>query len=158
MAKTRTVAGAGTIAIAVLVLIFGSQPVVEWVNRHTKATSVPGWFLRVLAWPRWAFGPDDNSNAAMRRLLSEDIRALLLIALVAVLLAAAAKSVTGGFGAFLLGWGVVMLAAALAAFLTGFILADPSFLGALELAAQGSRYGLFAGWIVGAVTVTGKAA
>jgi hypothetical protein len=157
MARTRTVAGAGTIGTALLVLLFGSQPVVEWVGKHTQPDEALGWFLRVLTWPRWAFGPVDGSAAAMRRLLADDLRALLLILFVALILAIGAKSASG-VSAFILGWAAVIFAAALAAFITAFILADPSLLGALQLAAAGSAYGLFAGWIVGAITATGKAA
>jgi hypothetical protein len=158
MARTRTVAGAGTLGIAALVLIGGSQPVAEWVDRHTSANTAWGWFLRVLTWPRWALGPDDKSNSAMRRLLSQDLRALLLIVFVALIIAFAAKSVTGGGGAFLLGWAAVVFGSALAAFITAFILTSPSLLQSFQLAAEGSQYGLFAGWIVGAITATGKAA
>ena len=157
MARTRTVAGAGTIGTALLVLLFGNQAVVEWVGRHSQPDEALGWFLRVLTWPRWAFGPVDGSAAAMRRLLAEDLRALLLILFVALILAVAAKSASG-ISAFILGWAAVIFAAALAAFITAFILTDPSLIGALQLAAAGSAYGLFAGWIVGAITATGKAA
>lgn len=158
MAKTRTVAGAGTLGAALLVLIFGSQPVAEWVDRHTKPGEAWGWFLRVLTWPRWAVGPDDNSSAATRKLLSEDLRAVLLILFVALILVVVAKGVTGGAAAFMLGWAALIFGAALAAFLTAFILASPTLLGALGLAASASAFGLFAGWIVGIITVTGKAA
>ncbi|NUT37899.1 MAG: hypothetical protein HOV79_33040 [Hamadaea sp.] len=157
MARTRTVAGAGTIGTAVLVLLFGSQPVVEWVNRHTQPDEALGWFLRVLTWPRWAFGPVDGSAGAMRRLLADDLRALLIILFVALILAVGAKS-AAGVSAFILGWAALIFAAALAAFVTAFILSDPTLLNALQLAAAGSAYGLFAGWIVGAITATGKAA
>lgn len=158
MARTRTVAGAGTLGAALLVLIFGSQPVAEWVDRHTNPDGAWGWFLRVLTWPRWAVGPDDNSSAAMRKLLSQDLRALLLILFVALILGFAAKSVTGGGGAFILGWAALMLGAAFAAFVTAFILSGPTLRHALELAADGAAYGLFAGWLVGIITATGKAA
>jgi hypothetical protein len=158
MAKNRTVAGAGTLGAALLVLIFGSQPVAEWVDRHTNPGKAWGWFLRVLTWPRWAVGPDDNSSAAMRKLLSQDLRAVLLILFVALILAVVAKGVTGGGAAFILGWAALIFGAALAAFLTAFILASPSLLNALGLAAAASAFGLFAGWIVGIITATGKAA
>jgi len=157
MARTRTVAGAGTIGTALLVLLFGSQPIVEWVSKHTQSDEALGWFLRVLTWPRWALGPVDGSAGSMRRLLADDLRALLLILFVALILAVGAKSASG-VSAFILGWAAVIFAAALAAFVTAFILANPTLLNALQLAAAGSAYGLFAGWIVGAITATGKAA
>src|SRR5215813_4862736 len=102
MARTRTVAGAGTITTAALVLIFGNQIVTEWIDRHSKEGTVWGWFLRVLSWPRWAFQPRDSSNAALRDLLAQDLRALFLILFVALILTVAAKTVSGGAGGFLL--------------------------------------------------------
>jgi hypothetical protein len=158
MARTRTVTGIGVIATAVLVLLFGNQAVVEWVSNHTTANTVWGWFLRVLTWPHWAFGPVDGSSAAMRRLLADDLRALLLILFVAVILALVSKAVNGGLGGFVLGWSALIFASALAAFITAFIITNPSLLGALEVAANGSTYGLFVGWIVGAAAATAKSA
>jgi ABC-type uncharacterized transport system permease subunit len=158
MARTRTVAGAGVVATAGLVLIFGNQAFTEWVERHTRGDSVWGWFLRLLAWPRWAVGPRDDSTGAMRDLLASDLRALLLIVFVAVILAVVARSVTGGAGGFFLGWSALIFASALAAFITEFITSHPTVLHALGSAAAGSAYGLFAGWIVGILTATAKSA
>ncbi|WP_212839365.1 hypothetical protein [Catellatospora sp. IY07-71] len=158
MARTRTVTGAGIIATAALVLIFGNQPFTEWVYRHTSEDTAWGWFLRVLCWPHWAFGPVDGSSGAMRRLLADDLRALLLILFVAVILGVVSKAVSGGAGGFLLGWSALIFASALAAFLTAFIIANPTFIGALKAAHAGSAYGLFVGWIVGAATGTAKGA
>jgi hypothetical protein len=158
MARTRTVAGAGTVATAALVLLFGNQPFTEWVDKRALDTPDTAWefFLRTLTWPRWAFGPSDNSNEAMRRLLAEDLRAILLIVFVGVILAWVSKSVVGGVGGFFLGWAAVVFGSALAAFLTAFIVSNPSLLGALQVAGAGSAYGLFVGWIVGAVTAGAK--
>jgi hypothetical protein len=156
--RSRTTAGAGVIATAALVLIFGNQAFTEWVHNHTQQNSVWGWFLRVLCWPRWAFGPTDNSSGAMRQLLADDLRALLLVVFVAVILGVVAKSVTGGGGGFFLGWSALVFASALAAFLTQFLTSHPSLLTALAVAAQGSAYGLFIGWVVGAFTATAKGA
>ncbi|MBV1854198.1 hypothetical protein [Catellatospora tritici] len=158
MAKARTVTTLGIIATAALVLVFGNQPFVEWVHNHTNPDSAWGWFLRVLTWPQWAFGPIDGSSRAMRQLLANDLRALLLILFVALILGVVAKAVTGGAGGFFLGWSALIFASALAAFLTSFIIANPTLVGAFQTAAGGSAYGLFAGWIVGAVTATAKAA
>jgi hypothetical protein len=158
MARTRTVTGAGIIATAALVLIFGNQPFTEWVHRHTSSDTAWGWFLRVLTWPRWAFGPVDGSSGAMRRLLADDLRALLLILFVALILGVVSKAVTGGAGGFFLGWSALIFASALAAFLTSFIIANPTLIGAFQTAAAGSAYGLFIGWVVGAVAGTAKGA
>jgi hypothetical protein len=157
MARTRTVAGAGTIATAALVLIFGNPPVTEYLDRHTTQDgSAWNWFLHTLTWPRWAFGPADGTSEAMRSLLAQDLRALMLIAFVALILAGVSKSVTGGAGGFFMGWAALVFASALAAFITAFIISNPTLVGAFMLAAQGSAYGLFVGWIVGAVTAGAK--
>ncbi|HEX6869920.1 MAG TPA: hypothetical protein VF163_02380, partial [Micromonosporaceae bacterium] len=104
MKGTRTIAGAGVIATTVLVLLFGNQAVTEWIPRHTSPNDVWGWFLRTLSWPSWAFGPRNDTSAAMRDLLAHDLRALFLILFVAVILSIVAKSISGGGGAFFLGW------------------------------------------------------
>ncbi len=154
--RSRTATAAGVIATVLLVLIFGNQAFTEWVGRHTHANTVWGWFLRVLCWPTWAFGPTDNSGRAARVLLAHDLRAFLLIVFVAVILALTAKSISGGAGAFVLGWASLVFASALAAFLTAFITADASWLGAFAVASAGSAYGLFVGWIVGIAVASGK--
>jgi hypothetical protein len=149
MANSRTVTSAGVIATGALVLIFGNQAVTEWIGRHTNASSPHGRFLRILAWPSWVLGPRDGSSAAMRDMLGQDLRALLLVVFVAILLSIVGKSISGGAGAFFLGWSVLIFASALAAFVTRFIMSDPTFVQALDAAAAASAYGLFAGWIVG---------
>jgi hypothetical protein len=154
MSRTRTVSG--VITTAALVLLFGNQAVTEWVARHTDPGSVWGWFLRQLTWPAWAFGPRDDSAGAGRAVLADDLKALLLIAFVAAILAMVASSISGGSGGFILGWASLIFASALAAFLTAFIISSPTFIGALERAAAGSTYGLFVGWIVGITTAGGK--
>jgi hypothetical protein len=156
MARTRTVSGAGVIATAALVLLFGNQAATEWIGAHTSPDTVWGWFLRTLSWPAWAFGPRNDSTGAVRDLLAQDLRALFLVLFVALILGIVAKSVSGGVGGFVLGWATLIFASALAAFLTAFIVSSPTFLGALGAAAAGSAYGLFVGWIVGIVTSTAK--
>ncbi|HET6215035.1 MAG TPA: hypothetical protein VFE14_19375 [Micromonosporaceae bacterium] len=150
--RTRTVTGAGIIATVALVLIFGNQAFTEWADRHTSASTGWGWFMRVLSWPRWTIG------GPVRDMLRDDLRALLLIAFVAVILGMFGKAVSGGAGGFLLGWSALIFASALAAFLTAFINSNASLLGGFTAAAAGSTYGLFAGWIVGALTGTAKGA
>jgi hypothetical protein len=139
----------------ILVLVFGNQAFTEWVFRHTNASTVWGWFLRILTWPAWAFGPRDSSTAATRDLLAQDLRAILLIVFVALVLGVSAKSATGG-GAFVLGWASLIFGSALAAFLTAFIASSSTWLGAFGAAAAGSAYGLFVGWIVGAAVAGAK--
>jgi len=154
--RTRTVAGAGVLATALLVLLFGNQAVTEWVDKHTRSDSAWGWFLDKLTWPAWALGPRNGSTAAMRDLLAADLRALFLVLFVALILGLAAKSIAGGAAGFFIGWASLIFAAALAAFVTAFIIANPSLIGALQAAQSGSGYGLFVGWIVGIATATAK--
>jgi hypothetical protein len=156
MSRTRTVTGAGIIATAALVLLFGNQAVTEWIPAHTSSGTFWGWFLRKLSWPAWAFGPRNDSASAMRDLLAQDLRALFLVVFVALILGLVAKSIVGGAGGFILGWATLVFASALAAFLTAFIITNPTFIGALEAASAGSAYGLFVGWIVGIATGTAK--
>jgi hypothetical protein len=156
MSRTRTITGAGVIATVVLVLLFGNQAVTEWTVRHTSPDSVWGWFLRKLSWPAWAFGPRNDTADAMRDLLAQDLRALFLILFVALILGLVAKAILAGAGAFVLGWAALVFASALAAFLTAFVISNPTFLGALDAAAAGSAYGLFVGWLVGIATSTAK--
>ncbi|GAA2342421.1 hypothetical protein [Dactylosporangium salmoneum] len=156
--RSRTATGAGVLATLLLVLIFGNQIFTEWVDRHSDGSTVWGFFLRMLAWPRWWISPRDDSGAAARELLANDLRALLLILFVALVLAIAAKTVAGGAGAVIIGWGALIFAAALAAFTTTFILANPTMLSALQGATGASGYGLWVGWIVGIAVAAGKKA
>jgi hypothetical protein len=132
-------------ATLVLVLAFGNQAFTEWVARHTRAETGPGWFARVLSWPSWAFGPP----------LASDLRALLLLAFVGLVLVMAAPSSVGA-GALVVGWASLILGSALAAFVTAFLPAGATLLGAFDAAAAGSGYGLFVGWIVGIAVVVAQ--
>jgi hypothetical protein len=148
--RSRTAAGAGTLAILVLVLAFGNQAYTEWTDRHTRGVHT-AWdlFLTTLAWPKWSF---TGSNV-----LANDLRALLLIILVAAILAMSTGSTSAGAGTFFLGWFAVILGAALAAMLTAFLVKDTSSLyWALRTAQDAAGYGLFVGWIVGLATTAGK--
>jgi hypothetical protein len=155
LGKARTATGAGVIASVLLVLFFGNQAFTEWVARHTTSNDVWGFFLRTLTWPAWAFGPRDSSTGAMRDLLAQDLRAILLIVFCALVLGISAKSASGG-GAFVLGWAALIFGSALAAFLAAFLATNSTWLGALGAASVASAYGLFVGWIVGAAVATVK--
>src|SRR5256714_12818358 len=155
LGKARTATGAGVIITVRRVLVCGNQAFTEWVVRHADGHTVWGWFLRILSWPAWAFGPTDSSSGAMRNLLAQDLRAILLVVFVALVLGISAKSATGG-GAFVLGWASLIFGSALAAFLTTFIAAGTSWLDAFGAAAARSAYGLFVGWIVGAGVAAGR--
>jgi hypothetical protein len=153
MFRTRTLTGAGVIATVILVLVFGNQAVTEWVSRHYPDPNSDGWswFLHKLTWPAWAF-----SSGNARGLLVADLRALFLILFVALVLSLAGKALSGGGGAFLLGWAALIFASALSGFITAWVAQDASFIGSLTAAQEGSGYGLFVGWIVGIATMSAK--
>jgi hypothetical protein len=150
--RARTATGAGVIATTLLVLAFGNQAFTEWVARHTDGDTVWGWYLRVLSWPAWTL----RSTLPVRDLLAQDLRAVLLIVFAAVVLAFAGRSVTGT-GGLLLGWSSLIFGAALAAFVTAFLTSHSSWLGAFEAAGDGSKYGLYVGWLVGLAVAGTKA-
>jgi hypothetical protein len=130
----------------VLVLAFGNQAYAEWAADHAQGTNAWDLLLRTLAWPQWFVTSGGNAS---RDVIAFDIRALLLIVLVAAILGMAGANVVGGAGAFVLGWFAVIVGAAIAALLTAFITTDASLYNALLSAASASTYGLFVGWIVG---------
>lgn len=130
----------------VLVLAFGNQAYVEWAANHAQGATAWELFLRTLAWPKWFI---TSGGTASQDVIAYDIRALLLVVLVAVFLGIAGANVSGGVGAFILGWFSVIIGAAVAALLTAFLTTDASFFNALQGAASASTYGLFVGWIVG---------
>lgn len=135
------------VAALILVLAFGNQAFTEWVPRHTRPGTVGNWFLSTLAWPAWAV-------SGHRDVLAHDLRAVLLLGFVAVVLLLAARQSTGA-GAFVVGWGALILGSALAAFVAAFVTADASLLSAFGAASAGSAYGLFTGWIVGVAVTSG---
>lgn len=144
----RTATGVGTLVAFILVLVFGSPIFVDWVTRNTRPDTAGGLFLRTLAWPAWSF----DSNAPVRDLLAQDLKAILFIVLVAVfltLLAGAELSrARGGLADFFSGWGAVIFAAALAGFLTAFLSVHAGLYAALLWALGGAAYGLITGWII----------
>ena len=144
--RARTATGAGVIAILLLVLAFGNQAYAEWADKHAQGASAWDLLLRTLSWPRWFITSGAN---APRDIIAFDLRALLLVVLVAAMLGMAAANVVGGAGAFILGWFSVIVGAGIAALLTSFLTTQNSFYNALLAAASASIYGLFVGWIVG---------
>ncbi|MDT5023603.1 MAG: hypothetical protein QOE61_29 [Micromonosporaceae bacterium] len=144
--RARTSTGAGVIAMLVLVLAFGNQAYVEWAAAHAQGANAWDLLLRTLAWPKWFI---TSGGTASQDVIAFDVRALLLVVLVAAALGMAGANVAGGGGAFVLGWFSVILGAAIAALLTAFLTTDASLYNALQAAASASTYGLFVGWIVG---------
>lgn len=143
--RARTSTGAGVIAILLLVLAFGNQAYADWADRHAQGESAWELLLRTLSWPRWYVTSGGN---ATRDVIAFDIRALLLVVLVAAILGMGGARVMGG-GAFVLGWFSVIIGAGIAALLTAFLTTNASVYNALLAAAAASAYGLFVGWIVG---------
>jgi hypothetical protein len=146
--RARTHAGAGTIVILILVLVFGNQAYTEWSDKHAQGHTAWQLFLRTLAWPHWSF---TTGSSTSRSLLATDLRALLLIVFVAGLISMTHTSVTSWIGGFVVGWFAVILGGAVAALLTAFITSGTTFYGALLAALQAADYGLVVGWIVGIV-------
>jgi len=153
---SRSRAATGTITAAVLVLLFGNQIVTKWINEEFSGDNVVSWFIRQLTWPNWTLSTANKSNEALRDLIADDLRAILIVGFVGLLLYLVRKTFPEGLGGFLLGWSVLIFAAALAAFLTAFAVADPSVLEALTRSAAAVVYGFFTGWILGITTSLGK--
>jgi hypothetical protein len=154
--RYRTATGTGVLAAVVLVLAFGNPAYVDWVRANTNENTAGGWFLRLLAWPAWRF----DSDEPVRDLLAADIKALLLIGLTALFLAAMVNSqlsrARGSVSQLLAGWSAYIFAAAVAGLLAAFIQTDPSLLTAFNAAGGGGIYGLFVGWIVGLAVLGGR--
>jgi hypothetical protein len=149
--RYRSASSAGTLVAFLLVLIFGSPWYVDWVNEGDR-----GIFLETLAWPQW----NVDSDQSFRELQAADLKAILLVLFTAVfislLVGAQLSSARGTFSAIMTGWAAYIFAAALAALLTAFLLANASFGTAVVNAAGGAGYGLIVGWIVGIASMAGR--
>lgn len=152
-----TATGTGTLAALVLVAVCGSTGYARWAEANTDPNGALGWFLRLLAWPTWRFDPD----APVETLFTDGLRALLLLVLTAALLyllpgpqSAPASSLLSQFFS---GWGAYVFAAGFAAVLSTLLGADASLFAAFQAAGTGAAYGFFAGWIVGAASLGGRA-
>lgn len=149
--RYRTATGTGTFVAFLLVLIFGSPWYVHWADRNH-----PGLLLKTLAWPAWSF----DTSRAVRDIFAADLKAILVVAFTAlfitVMAGAELSRARGSLAAFLTGWAAFIFAAALAALLTAFILANSGIDPAVNAAADGARYGLIVGWIVGIAAMAGR--
>ncbi|MEV8513398.1 hypothetical protein [Dactylosporangium sp. NPDC051484] len=149
--RYRTATSAGTLVAFLLVLIFGSPSYVDWARSADR-----GIFLETLAWPAWSF----DSDASVRDLLGADLKAILLVVFTALfislLVGAQLASARGTLSAILTGWAAYMFAAALAVFITSFLLPHASLGQATVSAAAGAGYGLIVGWIIGLATMAGR--
>lgn len=150
--RARTVTGTAVIAALILVLAFGNQAYVDWAHSNTSDDAW-GYFLRQLAWPSWSFSTD----ASLRTLFADDLKALLVIILAGVFVALIiGPGAAPGARPFLRGWAGYLFAGALAGFVASFVQSTSSLLGAFEWASAGVTYGLFVGWLVGLATLVAK--
>src|SRR5215217_1450313 len=150
--RYRTATGAGVLAAFLLVLIFGSPVYRDWAAENTNPNTAGGWFLRLLGWPAWSF----NSSESVSTVLADDLKAILVVVLTWLFLRMSTGQqlarARGTISQFFAGWSAYIFAAAFAALITTFIRSNPSLLTAFSAAADGARYGLFTGWVVGLAT------
>jgi len=151
----RPIPVAGAIVTAVLVLLFGNPPFVDWIRdpNNVESGGVVGFLLNQLTWPQWKFTP---TGMDMATFIAYELRAVLIIALVFGILSMLAKGISSGGVGFLIGWIAVILGAGLAAFIVYFIANLTGSPTALNALAEGGTYGLFVGWIVGIFTGVAK--
>src|ERR1041384_280973 len=138
--RYKSAPGAGTLAALILVLVFGSPWYAEWAQKNTNPETAGGWFLNLLAWPRWSFDSDDS----LREIIVGDLKAILLVVLTAVFLYLLPGSqlarARGTISQFFAGWASYVFAAGFAALLTTLLLANPSLLSAFRTAGEGATY------------------
>ncbi|MGK5679604.1 hypothetical protein [Actinoplanes sp. URMC 104] len=153
--RYKSAPGAGTLAALILVLVFGSPWYANWASDNTNPDTAGGWWLRLLAWPRWSF----DSSDSLREIVVGDLKAILLVVLTALFLVLLPGSqlarARGTISQFFAGWASYIFAGGFAALLTTLFLANPSLLSAFQAAGNGAAYGLFVGWIVGFATLGG---
>jgi hypothetical protein len=162
MATTRSYRSVtlGVVVAALLVLLLGNPPAQAALDdlfsgREGGGNQVTRSVLRFGAYP---FDTDRDFAAWV-------IFLLLYLAILAVLLAVARAGGPAGLTAFLLGWGVTMLAAGFGAALAQLLSyaiqypgeAGPSMTGlAMQSLFGGAAYGLLVGWIVGIAVMAGS--
>jgi len=143
----RSAAGISAASTLLLVLAFGNPAYRYWVDHTQSGSTAGGLFLRTLAWPSWRF-TTGGSAATVRDVLSDDLRAILLVVLTGVIVGVASLAGRRA-GVFFTCWACVCLAAGIAGFVAAFLAHDASLVGSMLTAAAGAEYGLFVGWVVG---------
>jgi hypothetical protein len=153
--RYKTATGAGTLAALLLVLIFGSPWYVDWAEDNADPQTAGGWFLRLLAWPNWAFDSDES----IQDIVADDLRAILVVVFTALFLYMLPGSqlarARGTLSQFFAGWAAYVFAGAFAGLVTMLFHSNPTLLRALQSAGDGATYGFFVGWIIGLAALGG---
>ena len=152
---TRSRSFTGTVTTAILVAAFGNQWVSDWIGKHITGDNVVTWLVHQLTAPSWSVS-FSGSDAELRSVVAQDVKAVLTVVLVYVLLVSFRKTFPEGFAGFILGWSTLIFASALAAFAASFVAPGATVLGALNATGPAALYGLFVGWIVGFITSVGR--
>ena len=154
--RYKTAPGAGTTAVLILVLVFGSPWYRDWAADNTDPETAGGWWLRLLGWPAWRI----DSGDSLREVVVQDLRAILVVVLTLLFLFLLPGSqlarARGTVSQFFAGWSAYVFAGGFAALLTTLFLANPTLLAAFRSAGEGATYGLFVGWIIGLATLGGR--
>ncbi|HEU5110364.1 MAG TPA: hypothetical protein VFT95_17630 [Micromonosporaceae bacterium] len=154
--RYKSAPAAGTLAAFLLVLIFGSPWYRDWVTDNTDPETAGGWFLRRLAWPAWTFDSDES----LQDIIAADLRAILVVLLawlfLYMLVGTQLARARGTLSQFFAGWAAYIFAAAFAALIASLFQSNPSLLTALRAIDSGATYGLYTGWIIGAVALGGR--
>ncbi|HEX2314920.1 MAG TPA: hypothetical protein VHJ17_14355 [Thermomonospora sp.] len=142
--------------VAVMALLFGNQWFDRWVADSDWGTDLDVLFY-LLAWlrfPAWRIA--DGSPAAVQ--LAADAGLLVFLAVLTLLVLAGCRALhpDRGFGAFVLGWWSVTLAAGLAGLLRGLLYNTTSYPPVHEFGPvvavnvmNGAMFGLVYGWLPG---------
>ncbi len=152
---TRSRSLTGTFTTAVLVAAFGNQWVSDWLDKQFTGDNVLTWLIHQLTSPSWSVS-FSGSDAALRAVVAQDVRAVLTVLVVYVLLVSFRKTFPEGFAGFVLGWSTLIFSSALAGLAAAFVIPGATATSALAAAAAASVYGLFVGWIVGFIVSVGR--
>ncbi|MFL6115011.1 MAG: hypothetical protein ACJ786_27245, partial [Catenulispora sp.] len=105
---------------------------------------------------RWSF----NSNDALRTIVVNDLKAILVVVLTLLFLYLLPGSqlarARGTISQFFAGWAASVFGAGFAALLATLFVANPSLVGAFMAGGAGAAYGLYVGWIIGLATLGGR--
>ena len=144
--RYKSAPGAGTLAALILVLVFGSPWYAEWAVKNADPETAGGWFLNLLAWPRWSF----DSSDSLREIIVTDLKAILLVVLTALFLyllpGSQLSRARGTISQLFSGWAAYVFAGGFAALFTTLFLANPSLITAFRAAADVKGSGQVRWW------------